>query len=96
MNSPRGSIWRKWDLHIHTPASYDWDGSCKDGAAEIIKKAITENISVIAITDHHTTKGIDEIIKAAKGKDITILPGVELRTDKGNKGIHIIDRKSVV
>jgi len=90
MNSPRGSIWRKWDLHIHTPASYDWDGSCKDGAAEIIKTAITENISVIAVTDHHTIKGIDEIIKAAKGKDITILPGVELRTDKGNKGIHII------
>ena len=21
MNDPRGSIWRKWDLHIHTPDS---------------------------------------------------------------------------
>lgn len=90
MNSPRGSIWRKWDLHIHTPASYDWDGGCKDKAEEIVKKAIAENISVIAITDHHTVAGIDEVVKAAKGKDITILPGVELRTDKGNKGIHII------
>ena len=23
---PRGSEWRKWDLHIHTPASFHWDG----------------------------------------------------------------------
>jgi len=86
----KGSEWRKWDLHIHTPASYDWDKGCKDSAEDIVKKAISENISVIAITDHHTVKGIDGVVKAAKGKDITILPGVELRTDKGNKGIHII------
>lgn len=90
MNSPRGSIWRKWDLHVHTPSSYDWDGGCKDKEEDIVKKAIAENISVIAITDHHTIEGIGEVVKAAKGKDITILPGVELRTDKGNKNIHII------
>ena len=86
----RGSEWRKWDLHVHTPASYDWDSGCKDKAEDIVKKAIAENISIITITDHHTVKGIDEIVKTAKGKNITILPGVELRTDKGNKGIHII------
>ena len=22
----RGSVWRKWDFHVHTPASYKWDG----------------------------------------------------------------------
>src|SRR3990167_9952811 len=86
----RVSEWRKWDLHVHTPASYDWDSGCKDKAEDIVKKAIAENISIITITDHHTVKGIDEIVKTAKGKNITILPGVELRTDKGNKGIHII------
>ena len=26
MTSNKGSIWRKWDLHIHTPSSYDWKG----------------------------------------------------------------------
>ena len=54
----QGSIWRKWDLHIHTPSSYDWDKSCKDSAEDIVEKAISENISVIAITDHHTVNGI--------------------------------------
>ena len=87
---PRGSEWRKWDLHIHTPASYDWDKKCKETVKDIIDKAIAEKLSVIAITDHHTVKGIDDVVKAVNGKDLTVLPGVELRTDKGNKGIHII------
>lgn len=86
----RGSEWKKWDLHVHTPASYDWDKSCNVAVKDIVDKALAEKISVIAITDHHTVKGIDEAVKAANGKDLTILPGVELRTDKGNKGIHII------
>lgn len=25
MNDPRGSAWRKWDLHIHTPFSFHWN-----------------------------------------------------------------------
>jgi hypothetical protein len=29
MNSV-GSIWRKWDLHIHTPASFHWPGKPLD------------------------------------------------------------------
>jgi len=87
---PRGSEWRKWDLHIHTPASYDWDKKCKETVKDIIDKAIAEKLSVIAITDHHTVKGIDDVVKAVNGKDLTVLPGVEMRTDKGNKGIHII------
>ena len=26
-NSLRGAEWRQWDLHIHTPASFHWEGS---------------------------------------------------------------------
>jgi hypothetical protein len=29
MNDPRGSVWRKWDLHIHTPASFHWNGGAR-------------------------------------------------------------------
>ena len=25
-NYPKGSEWRKWDLHIHTPESFHWNG----------------------------------------------------------------------
>lgn len=85
-----GSVWQKIDLHIHTPASYDWDKSCKVTIEDIINKAEAEGLSLIAITDHHTVKSVDEAVKKAANKNITVLPGVELRTDKGNKGIHII------
>ena len=42
-----GSIWNKWDLHIHSDAS---DG--KMNCQEIIDKAKEEKLSVIALTDH--------------------------------------------
>ncbi|MBI2035014.1 MAG: hypothetical protein HYT11_04745, partial [Candidatus Levybacteria bacterium] len=87
---PRGSEWEKVDLHLHTPASYDWDNNCKDGYEGVLNKAISERLSLIVISDHHSIKGIEEINKFAKGKNISVLPGVELRTDKGNKAIHII------
>ena len=50
-----GSIWNKWDLHIHSDAS---DG--KMNCQEIIDKAKEEKLSVIALTDHHTVKNIDK------------------------------------
>ena len=51
-NYPRGSEWRKWDLHFHTPSSYDYKNkSITD--EEIISILKKNNISVVAITDHH-------------------------------------------
>ncbi|HBB56782.1 TPA: hypothetical protein DEW47_03140 [Patescibacteria group bacterium] len=86
----RGSEWRKWDLHVHTPASYDWDSKCKKTNSDIVDLAVKEGISAIAVTDHHTTESVDEIKKLGESKGLCVIPGVELRTDKGNDKIHII------
>jgi len=86
---PKGSEWGKWDLHIHTPASYDWKGG-EITPDDLIDKAIESGLEVIAITDHHTVEWVDAVGKASEKKGVTVLPGIELRTDKGNKGIHII------
>lgn len=52
MNDPRGSIWRKWDLHCHTPSSYDYrDKSVTN--QQIIDTLKSNEIAVVAITDHH-------------------------------------------
>lgn len=74
MNDPKGSIWRKWDLHVHTPYSYDYvDRSVNNqDIIDILKK---NNISVVAITDHHAIdiNRINELKQLANG-EITILP----------------------
>lgn len=82
---PRGSEWRKWDLHVHTPAS---DGTGTPD--EIVSKAIAEHLAVIAITDHHSVAFIDEVKNAAKGKPLTVLSGVEFRSEYGSKSVHFI------
>ncbi|WP_223547304.1 TrlF family AAA-like ATPase [Pseudomonas sp. A-B-19] len=57
---PRGSEWRKWDLHVHTPASVlrnefgqDWDTY----VVELFTRAIAAEISVIGITDYFLPEG---------------------------------------
>ncbi len=86
----RGSEWNKWDLHVHTPASYDWDTKCKQTNSDIIDAAANAGISAIAVTDHHTAESVDEMKELGKRKNVLVIPGVELRTDKGNDKIHII------
>lgn len=86
-----GSIWRKWDLHFHTPASYDYkDKSITD--QQLIDGLVANNIAVIAITDHHVidVPRIQNLQKLGAGK-ITVLPGIEFRAELGgSESIHFI------
>ncbi|QEK99461.1 hypothetical protein FKG96_01165 [Olivibacter sp. LS-1] len=87
----KGSEWRKWDLHFHTPASYDFaDKSITN--KEIIENLISNDVSVVAITDHHIidVQRIEELQKLGGGK-ITVLPGIEFLCDsRGSEPIHFI------
>lgn len=81
----KGSLWRIWDLHLHSTAS--------DGASspeEIILRAKEIGINVIALTDHHTARNIDEIRNIGQREGISVIAGVEFRTEYGNKSVHII------
>ena len=64
------------DLHCHTTAS---DG--KLAPKDLVKLALKRKLKAIAITDHDTVNGIDEALKAAKDKNIVIIPGVEISCD---------------
>lgn len=61
---PKGSEWRKWDLHVHTPASVlrnefgsDWD----EYVTILFKKAIENDISAIGITDYYLPEGYKKL-----------------------------------
>lgn len=81
----RGSEWRKWDLHIHTNAS-DGKGTCED----ILVEAKAKRLSCIAVTDHHTFANVDKMKELAEPMGITIISGVEFRTEYGSESVHMI------
>lgn len=74
------------DLQCHTTAS---DGQL--APAELIHLAVKKKLKAIAITDHDTINGVNEALKAARGKDIEIVPGVEISCDdRGFIDTHIL------
>ena len=85
ITNSKGSVWRKWDLHLHSTAS---DGKCSP--EELIDESITKGIKVIALTDHHTVNNINEIKRLGKEKGISVISGIEFRTEYGQKSVHMI------
>lgn len=85
MENKIGSIWNKWDLHIHTDAS-DGKGSCE----EILNEAAKKQIKCIAITDHHTVANVDVMKSLAAPMNISVISGVEFRTEYGKASVHMI------
>lgn len=56
----RGAEWHKWDLHVHTPASVlknDFGDNWDEYVVNLFRKAISENISAIGITDYFLLDG---------------------------------------
>lgn len=83
-----GLNFKKLDLHVHTPASTCFRGNCTPD--ELVNAALDRGLAGIAITDHNTGEWIDRVIDAAKGKPITIFPGVEITCTGGKSSIHIV------
>lgn len=76
----RGSEWRKWDLHVHSPASYDYSGTWP----EFEKQITNADCDVIGINDYFTVDGYKRIKERINSGDLnignkTILPVVEFR-----------------
>ena len=91
MNYQSGSQWRKWDLHFHTPSSFDYRNKARTNA-DIIAGLKKKALSAVAITDHHfvDVTRIKELQKLA-GPDLTIFPGIELRSELGgSESVHFI------
>ena len=87
MNDPRGSLWRKWDLHVHTPASiYHNYGGSDDVAWERFAAAIEalpREFSVIGINDYLFLDGYKRILELKSQGRLrnidTFLPVIEFR-----------------
>ena len=102
----RGSTWSQWDLHIHTPASFHWNGEKFNGDKKHDDALIDEMIhalnnaepEVFAIMDYWTFDGWFKLQNRLKEPDSpklekTVFPGMELRLAspmKGRLNAHVI------
>lgn len=75
----------KGDFHIHSTAS---DGEFSP--EEIVLTAKRREIDLIAITDHNTVKGLDEVVSAGRKHGISVVPAVEMSTKYKGEKIHIL------
>ena len=97
-NFEMGSVWRKWDLHVHTPKTkLDNQYKAPDGVdlwdyfCEKIEKS---DVDVFGITDYFSVENYFTFIKKFKAKypesRKVFFPNIEYRIDsKNSKGEHI-------
>ncbi len=75
----------RYDLHTHSTMS---DGALSP--AKLVEYAVKQQIDILALTDHDTTEGVAEASLAARNRQITIVPGVEISVTWSSCTIHIL------
>ena len=70
----------KCDLHTHT--SYSFDGISKP--EEMVETALSKGLDCFLVSDHGKVEGAKKAIEYAKGKNILVIPGIEIKTTKGD------------
>ncbi len=85
---------RNWivvDLHTHTSASHD----CRVPPALLLEHAESEGLGAIAVTDHNVFSGAEEVAELARGRDIVVIPGEEVKTDAQGEVIGLFLREEI-
>ena len=68
------------DLHLHT----SWSHDCQIPVADLLDQAEAQGLGAIAVTDHNVFGGALEAIELARGRDLVVIPGEEVKTaDQG-------------
>ncbi len=73
------------DLHCHSTVS---DGLL--APAEVVRRAAANGVTVLALTDHDETGGLEEARAAAAHCGIRLVDGVEISVSWGGTTLHIV------
>jgi glycosyltransferase involved in cell wall biosynthesis len=79
---------REWivaDLHMHTNHSHD----CSIEPAALLDHAEAEGLGAIAVTDHNVFTGALEAVELARGRELIVIPGEEVKTDRDGEVIGL-------
>jgi predicted metal-dependent phosphoesterase TrpH len=69
--------WLLADLHLHT----SWSHDCQIDVEELLDHAEEQGLGAIAVTDHNVFGGALEAVELARGRDLIVIPGEEVKTD---------------
>lgn len=86
IDTKAGATFVRADLHIHSfgqGGSYDVTDSTMT-PENIVDTAIEKGLSVIAITDHNEIDNIKRALTHSEGKNILVIPGIEVSTTQGH------------
>lgn len=73
------------DFHIHTCLSPCADLDMHPQA--LVERALEAKLDLIAICDHNSSENVHFVINAARGKNLNVLPGMEVTT---SEEVHIL------
>ncbi len=73
------------DLHAHTTES---DGTL--APRELVEAAERLGLEALAITDHDTFAGFDQVVAASREQALELVCGIELSTRYRNRSVHLL------
>jgi len=83
--------WIVADLHMHTSWSFD----CATDPAELVDHAEAQGLGAIAVTDHNVFGGALETVDLARGRELVVIPGEEVKTDNQGEVIGLFLEREI-
>jgi predicted metal-dependent phosphoesterase TrpH/glycosyltransferase involved in cell wall biosynthesis len=83
--------WIAADLHLHT----SWSHDCSIDVDELIDHAEAQGLGAIAVTDHNVFGGALEAVERARGRDLVVIPGEEVKTDDQGEVIGLFLQEEI-
>jgi hypothetical protein len=83
--------WIVCDLHMHT----SWSHDCTVEPEELLDHAEAVGLGAIAVTDHNVFGGALEAAELARGRDLIVIPGEEVKTHGQGEVIGLFLREEI-
>lgn len=83
--------WIVADLHMHT----SWSHDCSTDVDELLDHAEAEGLGAIAVTDHNVFGGALEAVEKARGRNLIVIPGEEIKTDSDGEVIGLFLQEEI-
>jgi predicted metal-dependent phosphoesterase TrpH len=83
--------WILADLHLHT----SWSADCSVEVEDVLQYAEHAGLGAIAVTDHNVFGGALEAVELARGRDLIVIPGEEIKTDNQGEVIGLFLKEEI-